>query len=219
MDDPRKERELAKQVACLVVALMIAALVAPFALAQEQAPRLGVVDMAKVLEGYTEFQASDAEYKQFLRDRQGQLQQRMSVRLLRDDELKEYQNLTSVVAPTDDQKRRLEELRALAEKRENELNGLSRLSDPTPEEKQRLTELQAVADKADEEISGLQQRLADEINQRNKELSEKLNQKIEAALAAVAREKRVDYILSKDAVLYGGRDLTDEVLAKLNPSA
>jgi len=204
----------------LVVSGVIVALAATAALAQEpeRPVRMGVVDIAKVLDEYREFQESDAEYKQFLRERQQQLQERMSVRLLLEEELREYRNLKALAAPTEEQKRKIEQLRAVAEARHNELDALLRVAGPTDEQKQRLGELQALADKADQEIIELQKRLSEEINQRNKELSERLNQKIEAALAAVAREKRLDFILAKDSVLYGGRDVTEDVLAKLNPS-
>lgn len=210
---------MARIAAVLVMSLVLLALLIPAALAQAQEPRVGVVDMAKVLEGYKEFQDSDQQYKTFLAERQQQLQERMAVRLLSEEELKEYQNLKAVAAPADEQKKRLEQLRAVAETRENELNTLSRLPSPSEEEKKRLSDLKAVADKSSAEIEQLQKRLSDEINARNKELSEKLNQKIEAALAAVAKDKRVDLILAKDAVLYGGRDLTDEVLTKLNAAS
>lgn len=207
---------MAKRVAVLVVLLLVGVLLAPAVRAQEQESRLGVVDMTKVLDGYKEFKDSDEEYKRFLADRQQQLQERNTVRLLREDEMKEYQNLKAVAAPTEEQKRRLEQLRAVAETRENELNSLSRLPTPNDDEKKRLSELKASADQSSTEIEQLQKRLSDEINARNKELSDKLNRKIESALAAVAREKRVDFILAKDAVLYGGRDLTNDVLTKLN---
>jgi Skp family chaperone for outer membrane proteins len=210
---------LTKLVAALTASLILLALVASGAAAQQQEPRLGVVDMAKVLDGYKEFKSSDAEYKAFLTERQQQLQERMSVRMLGDDEMKEYQNLKSVTAPTAEQKQRLEQLRAVAETREKELTDLQSVASPTDEQKKRMADLAAVADKSTKEIEDLQKRLSDEINQRNKELSEKLNSRIESALAAVAKDKRVDFILAKDAVLYGGRDLTDDVLAKLNAGA
>lgn len=202
----------------LAVAIIVAALAAPTAPAQAAEPKIGVVDMAKVLDGYKEFQDSDKIYKDFLRERQQQLQDRMSVSLLSDAELKEYQNIKAATAPTQEQKQRLEQLKAVAEARQNELDTLSRATNPTDAEKQRLAELKALSDKSSADISQLQQRMSDEIAKRNKELSENLNKKIESALAAVAAEKRLDYILAKDAVLFGGRDVTSDVLAKLSPA-
>jgi len=199
----------------LAVSLIVLALAAPGSMAQQEA-RLGVVDMDKVLSEYKEFQASDADYKKFITERQQQLQERISVSLLTEDEMKEYQNLKAVTAPTPEQKQRQEQLRATAETREKEFNDLQSAAAPTDEQKKRLAELQALADKSSKEVQDLQKRLTDEANQRNKELSEKLNQRIETALAAVAKEKRVDFILAKSAVLYGGRDITADVLAKLN---
>lgn len=210
---------MGKITAVWVMSLLVGALLVPAALAQEPEPRFGVVDMAKVLEGYKDFKDSDQQYKTFLAERQQQLDEGMAVRLLSEEELKEYQNLKAVAAPADDQKQRLEQLRAVAETRENELNSLSRLTSPSEEEKKRLSDLKTLADKSSAEIEQLQKRLSDEINARNKELSEKLNQKIESALAAVAKDKRVEFILAKDAVLYGGRDLTNDILTKLNAAS
>jgi len=206
---------VARIAAVLVMLLALAALVAPAA-AQESAPRIGVVDMPKVLDGYNEFKDLDQQYKAFLAERQQQLQERMAVRLLSKDELKEYQNLKATAAPSEQQKQRMEELRKVAEARENELATLSRLPNLTENEKKRLSDLNATADGSAAEVEQLQKRLSDEIGARNKELSDKLQKKIEAALAAIAKEKRVDVILAKEAVLYGGRDLTSDVLAKLN---
>jgi len=209
--------QLAKQAAAILIACaLIATLAAPSALAQERAPRVGVVDMSKVLDGYKEFQASDQQYKAFLRERQVQLAERASLRLLNPQELKEYQNLKQVTAPSDEQKRRIEELKAVADTREKELTGLQAVTTPTEEQQKRLAELNDLQEKSNAELAQMEESARAEINQRNKELSDQLNKKIEAVLAAVAKDKRFDLVLAKDAVLYGGLDITDAVLAKLN---
>ena len=211
---------MAKQAAAVLIACaLVAALATPLACAQERAPRLGIVDMAKVLSTYKEFQESDRQYKDFLRERQGQYAERATLRLLRPGELKEYQNLKAVTAPTEEQKSRMEQLRAVAETRETELRSLLSEANPTDEQKTRRAELQDLARKSDPELEELRKRMNDEVDQRNKELSDTLNRKIEAALAVVARDKRLDFVLAKDAVLWGGVDITDDLLAKLNAGA
>jgi Skp family chaperone for outer membrane proteins len=214
----RKENELTRLAAVLALVIAVAALAASAAQAQAAPPKIGVVDMTKVLEGYKEFQESDKIYKDFLRERQEQLQDRMSVSLLSETELKEYQNIKAATAPTQEQKQRLEQLKAVADARQNELDTLSRAATTTDAQKQRLAELRAMSDKSSADIAQLQQRISDEIAKRNKELSENLNKKIEAALSAIAADKHLDYILAKDAVLFGGTDVTADVLTRLNPA-
>ena len=208
---------MAKQAAAILIACaLVATLAAPSALAQERSPRLGVVDMSKVLDQYKEFQASDQQYKAFLRERQMQLAERASVRLLNPEEIKEYQNLKQVTAPSEEQKRRMDELKAVAESREKEFSALQAVTGPSEEQQQRLAELNELQEKSSPELAKMEESAREEINQRNKELSDKLNKSIEAALAAVAKDKRLDSVFTKDAVLYGGLDITDAVLAKLN---
>lgn len=48
-----------------------------------------------------------------------------------------------------------------------------------------------------------------------KSLQDKLKGRIEAAIAQVAKQKGVEVIYDKQAVLYGGHDLTRDVAAKL----
>lgn len=205
--------------AALIACAMVASPAAPAALAQERAPRLGVVDMSKVFDGYKQFQESEKTYQEFMRARQAEFVERTSLRLLGEDELKEYQNLKAVIAPSDEQKQRMEQLKEMARTRDMELKGLQVVSNPTEENKRRTAELQELARKRDDELSQLQKRMGEEISQRNKELSDNLNHQIETALAAVAKDKQIDVVLTKEVVLYGGRDLTPDLLTKLNATA
>ncbi|MBI6545306.1 MAG: OmpH family outer membrane protein [Cyanobacteria bacterium NC_groundwater_1444_Ag_S-0.65um_54_12] len=50
----------------------------------------------------------------------------------------------------------------------------------------------------------------------DKKLSAQLRKKIEVAIAAVAAARQIPVVVDKQVVLYGGADLTDEVLQKLN---
>lgn len=200
---------------CLALSLIVVSS-ALAATADDRPARIGVAEMSKVLEGYKEYLDSEKIYRDFLDERQSRLTERSGLRLLTADELKEYQSVKAVAAPTDAQKKRIEELKAEAEKRESELKGLQALTAPTDEQKKRTAELQALADKSATEIQAMQESMGKEIGDRNKELSEKLNKKIEAAFAAVAKDKRLDIILNRENVLYGGINVTTEVLAKLN---
>lgn len=50
----------------------------------------------------------------------------------------------------------------------------------------------------------------------DKELSAKLKKRIEAAIAQVASAKNIPVVVDKQVILFGGQDLTEDVLQKLN---
>jgi Skp family chaperone for outer membrane proteins len=171
--------------------------------------------MDDVLKDYKAYQDAEAEFRDFAAGRDAEIQERVALRLLTPDELKEYQNLQAVVAPSEEQKRKMEQLRAVAQARESELKALAALSNPTDDEKKRLADLQELAAKSAPEIQELRTRAREEVNARNKELSDKIERTIQQALAAVAKDKRLDLVLDKQLVLWGGVDITADLKAKL----
>lgn len=205
-----------KLTAAMVIACAaIAGMAAPHALAQERALRVGMLDIVKIQDQFKEFQQATAQFNAFARERQAEVIERAGLRLLNADELKEYQNLKAVVAPSEEQKLRIEQIRAVAETRENELKMLQTAANPTDEQKKRLAELDNLAQASQPEIDALRERVGKEIDDRRGELSERLRQKIDSAAAAVMKEKRIDLVLDKQ-IVFGGVDVTGDVLAKLN---
>lgn len=82
------------------------------------------------------------------------------------------------------------------------------------------------AHKPPAELEGLQKRLQKEIDDevktvqaRAQVLENQLETEIDAAIKAEAVNKKVDAVLMKQAVLFGGTDLTDGVIKRLNAGA
>ncbi|AZR73972.1 hypothetical protein BBF96_11565 [Anoxybacter fermentans] len=80
-------------------------------------------------------------------------------------------------------------------------------------EDKNLTEEQKL--QKEEERRKRQEAALQEFIKVKKELEQKLNQEIEAAVKEVAKEKRLDIILYKQSVRYGGVDITQDVINKL----
>lgn len=79
------------------------------------------------------------------------------------------------------------------------------------------------ANKSPDEINKMQKRFEDELRPKktrveglDRDLSGKIKKQIETVIAAVAKSKGVATVVDKQVVLYGGTDLTSDVLARLN---
>ena len=198
-------------VVCLLVGLALAGTGAGWAKSE-----VGVVDWDKVLASFTAYQAALKQHEDFTAQRQAQLTFRFQTRMLGDAEIKECEELRKLAAPTEEQKKRLQELLAVSDTREQELESLKANASPTPEQSKRIQELQPVSDagtKALEELRAkLKQEVADEFNR----LMTPLDERLKKAIAVVAGELKLGVVLNKGDVLFGGEDITEKVLVKVN---
>ena len=68
---------------------------------------------------------------------------------------------------------------------------------------------------SNEERMALQQKAYQEYLTVKQELEDELNQEIERAVAEVVKEEKISLVIYKQAVRYGGTDITDLVIEKL----
>ena len=180
-------------------------------------PTIGVADVDQILNEYEEFDRLNQEFKQFQSEQAVAFEQRYGIRLLELEERQEYAQLTSdVVPPTSKNRARAAELLALSETREKDLERLRANTEPTAAEKSYLEQLQRLEESSRKELADLRQELMTAREAKHKELNRLITERIDRALEEVAKEKNLSLILSKPQVLYGGTDVTQAVLAKLN---
>lgn len=79
------------------------------------------------------------------------------------------------------------------------------------------------AGKSPDEINKMQKKFEDELKPKktrvealDRDLSGKIKKQIEQVIAQVAKAKGVPTVVDKQVILYGGTDLTDDVLSRLN---
>lgn len=90
-------------------------------------------------------------------------------------------------------------------------------------EEQLRTSAKELTDKLEQDKAGLSQEelqkrsmeISGEIGKQKQELSKQLNDSMDQALAAVAKEKGLSIILYKNGVAQGGADVTDDVVQKM----
>jgi outer membrane protein len=79
------------------------------------------------------------------------------------------------------------------------------------EQKKTQTELQMLAEQIRLELEPEAKKLEDQSNKKSAEIESK----IKSTISEVAKQAKYDLVLVEEAVLYGGTDISDEVLKKL----
>lgn len=73
------------------------------------------------------------------------------------------------------------------------------------------TEIQMMAEKIRLELEPEAKRIEDESSRKSKEIEDK----VDLAITEFAKKSKYDIVVVKESILYGGTDITDEILAKL----
>ncbi len=201
----------------IIVGLAGAAVAAPAA--APEAVKVGIVDMSRVAGEYRQMQEWNQQFQEFQRKQEEQLQDRHTTRLLTDAERQEYTDLAAMGAPTDANKKRLQELRQLSTTREQRLNELRPKTDRTAAEEAEFKQWSSLYDLRMTELAGLQAELQSAREAEYERLSKQVADSVNDAVKAVAESQKLTIVLKKDAVMLGGTDITDAVLAKLNGPA
>ena len=71
------------------------------------------------------------------------------------------------------------------------------------------------ANMSDEEKAALSQQLQERLEKKEKSLIEPIQKKVEAEIKAVAEAKGLQVVIAQAAVIYGGQDITQDVLRKM----
>ena len=71
------------------------------------------------------------------------------------------------------------------------------------------------ANMGDEEKTAYYQQTQERLAQKQQDLIEPIQKKIDEAVKAVAEAKGLQVVLDKNAVVYGGQDITQDVVKKL----
>jgi len=199
-------------------ALLVAVLLAP-GLAQAQQPAVGTVDTGRIATEYKGMQALNQQYNDFQREREQKLMDRQRVMMLVDADYTKYLDLKQAAAPTESTQKQLTDLETSAKQREDRYRALADKRDRTAEEQKEYDELNKVYNQRMGEMRVLQDSLAKEVQAKREELTKTITTSLDTAIKTVAEAKKLSLVIAKEAVLYGGTDITNEVLEKLNAPA
>lgn len=191
----------------------------------EEAPSLGVIDMGQLFNEYQEYQQANREYQEYQQKLVNQFQARLNLRrqhfMLTSDEYGELETLLLKGNDlTEADRKRVQELQSVTPRLREELAKLQSKAELSEAEKARKKEL---VDKQNAGLQELEERSKDferliqeKMRERDAEVSAKLRAKIDAMIARIAQENKLVMVFNKDSVLYGGVDITDQVVKRLN---
>lgn len=200
----------------LSVALVQPALAAPKA--KPTGAEVPYVDFPDVQRAYQKTGAF-AKYQQQIRDRIKQYGDEMKVlaqlRYSTEAERAEALELQAKTNPSNKEKARLEELMGKADKIDNEIASLSQKMMPTDADTKRLKELSQLRTDAARDLAKAEADRRDQIRKLDLEIATKIENEILALVAKYAKDEKLPLIYERRAVLFGGQDLTPEVIKKL----
>ena len=205
----------------VIMAAALAVVVAAGAVCAADQPKptvevkLGLLDVARVqneCQELKDIQAQVDAMRALLTDR---LKLRDRHKLLTVQEIDELDKLMQLEKPSDKDKQRMAELGKKSNDLAAQLDSLRTKKDLTDPEKATLAELTDRDTKATSEIAALNAQFAADADKKEKELMDKLTEKIKAEVAALAKEKGYFAVIAKDLVIFGGTDITDDLLARL----
>ncbi|MEN3001438.1 MAG: OmpH family outer membrane protein [Armatimonadota bacterium] len=180
------------------------------------AQTVGMVDYERVIneaqiaqDSLRELQALGQRYQQAFQTLQENL-------ILTDEERQELTNLLLQPNLNDQQKKRVDAIKATARQRADELQALRQKATPTETEKAALERFTQMETRSREALQILEQQWGQEINKRAEEKRSQVQKRIREVIAQVAKEKKIQVVFPANMVLYCENDLTDEVIKRLN---
>jgi len=184
--------------------------------AADNAPKIGIIDVQKILR--------DApRMKQYMEDYDGlrqQLGQNLDIRqqnlMLDENQIKDLIELKQKgAAAAEKDKARITELEKIERDRDAKFKQLQGTQTPTDAQKTELKELQDMQGKSKTTGEALEKDYNSRLQTKMQELDEKANADMQEAVNKVVVAKGLSLVLVKDAVRFGGTDITDEVINKL----
>mgnify|MGYP000884163157 CR=1 FL=1 len=201
----------------LIVAVMAAVCARP--VRAQQAPNIGKVEMDKVFAKFEFFKEKAKEFQELTRKLNAEIDLRRTVYpLLLDEEFNRIGELRAKNPLNADEQKEFDRLTRLGDDRDAQLAKLENLDDTkiTADEKKQRQALMAIKAQAQEQIKGMAEKHAGTLAKQDEDMSKEVRNRMEEAAKAIAAENNLIAVLQSDVVLFGGIDVTEKVIERLN---
>jgi Skp family chaperone for outer membrane proteins len=179
-------------------------------------PKIGIVDGQKIDDNAPRVKQYKEELDGFTNILKAKLDIRVQNRMLDENEIKELIDLKTKDKPTDADKARVQTLTDLDRTKSDELQKLQEAKEPNDQQKARLKELMDMQAKSKEMWTALSKDYDGQYQSKAIELQGKIDTEVRAVVAKVAETKGLTLVFDKAVVVYGGIDITDDVVARLD---
>lgn len=200
----------------LLSAIAVVGIVGSGAWAASNEQKIGVVDTQRIYKDAPRMKQYQEELGGFKQALVAKLDIRAQNMMLNEDEIKELIDLKTKDHPTDADKARIQTLTDSERAKDDELKKLQEAKDLNDQQKARLKELQDLESKSKTTGNALNNDYESQLQSKGAELQAKADTDIQAAVAKVADAKGMTLVLDKAGVVYGGIDITDDVIGRLD---
>jgi outer membrane protein len=198
--------------------LLSTLLLAPAPASAGEAGQPAYVNLNKVVAEYRKTNAF-AKYRQKIRDQEKVFQQEMETlaqfRYCTEVERQEALAIKAKEKPSSREQTRLTALTNKANTVENELATLSQKPSPSATETARIQELSRMRTEAAKNLAKEAADRQDRLRRMETEMTAEVEEELLKLVEKVAKDQKLPVIYERRAVLFGGVDVTDEVLKKL----
>ena len=178
--------------------------------------KIGIVDPAKVFKNAPKLKGYADELQKFKADLLAKLDIRSQNMMLDETEVQELVELKLKAVATDKEKARVTELESAERARDAEMKTLTETKDPNDTQKARLKTLQDMQQSSKTKGGELQKGYDERWSAKTQEMDAKAETDVREAIKKVAEAKGLTLVITKEAVMYGGSDISDDVIAKLD---
>jgi Skp family chaperone for outer membrane proteins len=176
------------------------------------------VDLGRLLGAYRKT-AAFTKFQSQLRDQakkfDDEMQTLAQLRYCTTEERAEGLVLKAKPTPTAKEKSRLEELLKKADALDNEIASLSQKPKPTEAESNRILELSKIRSEAARSLAKEQADRRDQLRKMESGLMADVETELIKLIEKVAKDQKLPAIYERRSVLFGGTDLTEQVVKKL----
>ena len=206
-----KSRRMAWTLTLTIVTALIGF---PTAMAAQEA-KIGIVDTARVYKDAPRIKKYTEDLNKFRQSLGAKLDIRSQNRMLDENEVKELVDLKLKETPTDKDKARVKELEDAERARDAELKALQETKEPDDAKKARLKQLQDMQQSSNTKGNELAKDYDDQLASKMQELTSNAEKEMRDVIKSVAEAKALTLVVAKEAVLFGGIDISDDIIAKM----
>jgi Skp family chaperone for outer membrane proteins len=131
-------------------------------------------------------------------------------------EAEELSKLYEKTNPSADEKKRVQALEAIAEKKRADLKVLDTTPNLNETQKKQLEELMSQQERGMKMLQGIQELYKEQIDNKDLELSQKFDNDLRSAITKVAQDKGFSIVFDNKVAVYAGSDITNDVLKIIN---
>ncbi len=180
------------------------------------AGKVAVVNINQIQAQYGELQAEQQQLEKWLAEQRRTTNMLLDFVFLSAEHFQEVVNLLKKDQRTPEEQQRLTELQGISLEKDKRFRALEANTNRTPQEQDEFNSLQDIYRARAKTVDEMWQGVLAQLNERRQTAVSGLMGKVRDAIKAEAEAQGLELVLDADAVLYGGVDITEAVLARLN---